>query len=390
MKIVFLTNYLNHHTLQLCKELNTITNGQFHFIATSRVSKERMNFGYEDINKMYDFVVRMYEKGSRQKALDLILDCDVFIYGAAPKSIVEKRLKTGKLTFKYTERVYKNPCSWYEIPVRAIKYYWEFNRYKNLYLLCASAYTSGDYAKTGTFIKRAFKWGYFPETKEYDVEALVTNKQPNTILWAARMIDWKHPELAIEIAKRLKKDGYDFKLSIAGSGVMLPELIKMIDKYDLKDNVKLLGSMSPHEVRTNMENSEVFLMTSDRQEGWGAVLNEAMNSGCAVVANSATGSAPYLINDGENGFLYNENNINNMYLKVKKLLDDEEKRKQIQKNAYITVFEEWNAKTAAKRLFELSENIIAGKKYIDLFKDGVCSLAKPIKDNWYKIKDGEL
>jgi glycosyltransferase involved in cell wall biosynthesis len=39
----------------------------------------------------------------------------------------------------------------------------------------------------------------------------------------------------------------------------------------------------------------VFIFTSDRNEGWGAVLNEAMGSGCAVVAADLIGSVPYLI-----------------------------------------------------------------------------------------------
>ena len=49
-----------------------------------------------------------------------------------------------------------------------------------------------------------------------------------------------------------------------------------------------------------MEKSEIFLFTSDKGEGWGAVLNESMNSACAVVASHAIGSVPFLLKDGEN------------------------------------------------------------------------------------------
>ena len=44
-----------------------------------------------------------------------------------------------------------------------------------------------------------------------------------------------------------------------------------------------------------MEESEIYLVTSDRKEGWGAVVNEAMNSGCAVVADHMIGAAPWMI-----------------------------------------------------------------------------------------------
>ena len=128
----------------------------------------------------------------------------------------------------------------------------------------------------------------------------------------------------MEIARRLKKDGYDFTLNIIGTGDMEEEISNSIEALGLSDNVKMLGSMPTQEVRKYMEKSEIFLMTFDRREGWGAVLNESMNSGCAVVANSAIGSTPYLIKDGENGFLYNQNNIDDMYKKVKYLLDNPE------------------------------------------------------------------
>ena len=34
-----------------------------------------------------------------------------------------------------------------------------------------------------------------------------------------------------------------------------------------------------------MEKADIFLFTSDRREGWGAVANEAMNSACALVVS---------------------------------------------------------------------------------------------------------
>ncbi len=388
MKIIFLTNTLTPHQLPLAKMFASIS--QFKFIECVNIDKSCLPIGWRQSGR-FDFVLP-YEKlcSDLDYYINLITQADIVITGSAPDFLIKKRLKNKKLTFKYSERVYKKKCPWYQLPLRAVKYFWQFGRYKNLYLLCASAYTSGDYAKTGTFLNKTFKWGYFPKTQKYDIKSLIAQKEKNTILWAARMLDWKHPELAIEIARRLKKDGYDFILNIIGTGDMEEEISRSIEKSGLQENVKLLGSMSPDEVRTNMEKSKIFLMTSDRQEGWGAVLNEAMNSGCAVVANSATGSAPYLINDGENGFLYNENDIDDMYKKVKFLLDNSDFASDLGKRAYYTITEQWNAENAAQRFLELSENLLSGKKGKDLFENGVCSYANPIEDNWYQVKNGEI
>lgn len=132
-------------------------------------------------------------------------------------------------------------------------------------------------------------------------------------------------------------------------------------------------SLEKEEVRKNMEKSQIFLMTSDRQEGWGAVLNEAMNSACAVIANKAAGAVPYLIRNDENGFAYTKCDIDDICEKIIELFNDEEKMKSVQEQAYYTISNEWNAKVAAERLIKLSNVILNGERSPDLFEDGICS-----------------
>ena len=190
-------------------------------------------------------------------------------------------------------------------------------------------------------------------------------------MWTARFLKLKHPEAPLYVAKRLKGEGYDFTLDIIGSGVIEDKIRKNIAKNGLENHVKLLGTMSPEEVREHMEKSEIFLFTSDRNEGWGAVLNESMNSACAVVASGAIGSVPYLIKDGENGFIYKSGNLKDLYKKVKLLMDNREIRENMGVNAYKTLAETWNAEEASKRLLTLIENIKEGKG--TPFSDGPCS-----------------
>ena len=198
-----------------------------------------------------------------------------------------------------------------------------------------------------------------------------------------RLIDWKHPELAVLVAKKLKSMDYNFDLNIIGTGKMFNKLSSLIDKYNLNDCVHLLGSKNSEDVRTYMESSEIFLFTSDRGEGWGAVLNEAMNSGCAVVAGNMIGSAPYLIDNSRNGLIYEDKNVNDLFNKVKYLMDNEKKRKAMAQNAYYTIVNMWNADVAAKRLIQLITDINEKKAEIN-FKNGPCSRAEIVNSNWYK------
>lgn len=76
-------------------------------------------------------------------------------------------------------------------------------------------------------------------------------------------------------------------------------LMQMTEEKHLSEYVTFAGFKKPEQVREYMENADIFLFTSDYGEGWGAVLNEAMNSCMAVVADCGIGAAPFLLKPGK-------------------------------------------------------------------------------------------
>ena len=385
MKIAFVSNFYNHHQKPLADALYSMIGEGYHFIETAPISTERLNMGWGG-DQRPSYILQSYiDDASKEKCQQIIDEADVVIFGSAPYSMMETRLKNGRLTFMYTERPYKQGVPYLKLPVHILKALKNYTRYKNFYVLCASAYTAVDFSKRLSFIGKTYKWGYFPAVKEYEnIDDLIEQKKPSSILWTARFIDWKHPEIPVAVAKRLMADGYEFELNMIGNGELEESTRELIEREGVADRVKMLGSMKPEEVREHMEKSEIFLFTSDRNEGWGAVLNESMNSACAVVANSAIGSVPFLVNDGENGYMYKDGNVDDIYNKVKKLLDNGDERKRMGKNAYKTMVEEWNAENAAEKFVALCEKMLAGEYKPFPYESGVCSKAETLKDNWYK------
>lgn len=385
MRIVFVSNYFNHHQKPLSDALFYTQGIEYYFISTSKMSEERRKLGYNEGNAP-DYVKYTYTNDKeKSECQTLINQADVVIYGSAPYEMIKPRLKKGLLTFMYNERIFKTGIPYLKMPL----YFWlSFKRYirhKNFYVLCASAYTPIDFSRTFAFINKTYKWAYFTEVKKYkNIDKLIDEKRPASILWVARLIGWKHPEHAVEVAKRLKAEGYNFTLDFIGNGELEESTKALIESNDLSNHVKMLGAMKPEQVREHMEKSEIFLFTSDKNEGWGAVLNESMNSACAVVANSAIGSVPFLVEDGVNGYMYKDGDIDGLYNRVKRLLDNKDERKRIAKNAYSTMANEWNAENAASRFVSLCEKMLAGQYKPFPFENGVCSKAKILKDNWYK------
>ncbi len=383
--VVFISNNFNHHQRPLADALYSIYKHGYKFIETKPMTEERKNMGWGEATYP-EYVISSGDfKNNKDKCIKIINDADVVIIGSASNCLIEGRIKAKKTIFRYSERVLKDNKGKWKYFARIFTWR-KLNPQKGfMHLLCASAYTAADFAKFGLYKNKAYKWGYFPNVKKYDdVDLLISQKEKNSLLWCARMISWKHPETTIEIAKRLKADGYDFKLKVIGNGELEEKIKEEIEKEDLKDCISMLGSMKPDEVRKHMEKSEIFFFTSDKGEGWGAVLNESMNSACAVIASRAIGSAPFLIDNGENGLIYKDGDIDDLYKKIKYLLDNPEERKKISKNAYFTMVNEWNAENAARKFSQLSEGVLNGEKCTDLFESGVCSKAEILKDNWCK------
>ena len=340
------------------------------------------------------YVFSAYEsKDQWQKCQRVINEAEVVIWGSCPFSMIRPRLRKKKLTFAYSERIFKEGYHGIAYWGRVLKYFCRLAPYqRNHYLLCASAYTAGDYTRIGLFHGKALKWGYFPEAKEYNIDELMNKKSLATttglkhpltsILWVGRLIGLKHPESAVQLAEKLKQTGYTFDLNIIGTGELEEQIRGMISEKKLDDYVHMLGAMSPEEVRQHMEQANIFLFTSDQNEGWGAVLNEAMNSGCAVVASNVVGSAPFLIRDGVNGLIYKYGDKDDLVRKMIYLLDDVTRAKNLGREAYAAITKVWNAQTAANRLKELT-SCIELRKLETMYTCGPLSAAETIVKETY-------
>ncbi|MCR5754171.1 MAG: glycosyltransferase family 4 protein [Acetatifactor sp.] len=357
MNFVFVSNYINHHQIPFCNAMVQETDGNFTFIQTEPMEQERVLMGWhEEIRPSY---VKCYyeEEAVCRERID---SADVVLFGGTDdEHYIEKRLKDGKLVVRYSERLYKDG-QWKAISPRGLyRKYQDHTRYRhsNVYLLCSGAYVPSDFHIVRAYPCKMYAWGYFPETKYMDIDKLMSDKSQEKetvrILWAARMIDWKHPELAVQSAGYLKKAGLDFHLTMVGDGILREEIQAMIAGEGLEDCVSLTGAIRPEEVRLRMEQADIFLFTSDRKEGWGAVLNESMNSGCAVVADHMIGATPWLVQHGINGFAYEDGNSQSLFELTKKLVEDRELRHRMGRAAYDAITKVWNAESAAKNLMQL-------------------------------------
>ena len=112
MKLVFITNLINHHQIPLADEFYRILGDDYKYIATMPLPEWLSKGGY-DANIKRSYIVNEYEsKESHQLAMTLAEEADVVIIGSASESFIKQRLNENKLTFRYSERYFKKR-PWY-------------------------------------------------------------------------------------------------------------------------------------------------------------------------------------------------------------------------------------------------------------------------------------
>lgn len=99
-------------------------------------------------------------------------------------------------------------------------------------------------------------------------------------------------------------------MTYVGDGVLRTQLEKYIKDNDLQDHVVLAGFQSQTEVPRWMQKNDILVLPSI-YDGWGAVVNEALQAGLYVVCSDACGAAD-LLNDEKLGKVFHAGDANEL------------------------------------------------------------------------------
>lgn len=357
MKITFFSNFFNSHQLPLALEFNAMDDVEYTFVSLLRTDGA---VGRSSLDLAYSFVLREYDGPEEaSKAMDHALGDDVVIFGdmAGKEQYVRARAKTGKIFFRYAERLLKRGDWWRYVPPKRYRTWNRFGRYtnSNMYVLCASAYTARDLSMFGFPKIKCLKWGYFPSTTAEDKPIYTPNERfehPRDMMLfsAQRLLPWKRVDLQIQAVHRLKQEGIDVFLRIAGDGPERQRLEHLAASLNVVESIEFLGELAHSEVLALMNESGIFLATSDRNEGWGATINEAMAMGSCVIASEEMGSVPFLIENKSTGLVFN-NELSELVSQIKIAVENPELATKYGQNAKNELENNWSARVASERLY---------------------------------------
>ena len=351
MRCAFFTNYLSIHTSPLFDELCDL-GLSVTCVESGETSKERETIGdsYSENNVKR---IRLSEYILLKREFNQF---DFCIFSDFENISKIRRNTVCSHWFFMSEHFFKNKrlrnfLSFIKIKFFIAKYF----KADNKYALCNSYYSGKEYKKLGFNNSSIFKFGYFPELCD---KSSSLEKDHNTILWSGRFLKWKHPEYALIALRILERKNENYRLTFVGDGPLKEKIKYLVEKENLQQKVTFTGFMKHEDLMKTMESSDVYIFSSDKNEGWGVVLNEALFSKCITFASKKAGSTPYL-NNGQNMIVFK---TKKQFVNAIKLYgNNETEYKKIPGEARKTIDLEWNYKNAARRIKEFVESMLLNK-----------------------------
>lgn len=137
-----------------------------------------------------------------------------------------------------------------------------------------------DYLKLG-----ANKWKY--EKFAYAVAPISRENSYHELklklIYVGQLIERKRPLDLVLLMKELTE--YDVRLTIVGDGQLYQKIVNEVKIANLGNVVDFVGLKNKEEVENLLLHHDVLILPS-QYDGWGAVINEAMECGCSVICST--------------------------------------------------------------------------------------------------------
>jgi len=159
---------------------------------------------------------------------------------------------------------------------------------------------------------------------------IIRIERKETIFSAAAVCPRKNTLALVDAVAELAANGIDIELRLAGSidsERYVQQIRDQIQQKGLEKQVIILGRLDTKQVRKELSSASVFALTS-LEENSPMGIEEAMAAGVPVVTSNRCGM-PYMVRDGESGFLVDPNNPDDIARRLGQLLNDDELRRSM-------------------------------------------------------------
>ena len=140
-----------------------------------------------------------------------------------------------------------------------------------------------------------------------------------SLIFVGQLIERKGVINLLKAVKIISESHKDFHLTIIGTGELEPLLTNFIHENQLENTVNLLGVINSENIIDYIKKADLLILPSVF-DGWGMVINEALQSYVPVLVSDKCG-AKELVNHEQNGFIFQHNSVQSLSENLQKFLN---------------------------------------------------------------------
>lgn len=192
---------------------------------------------------------------------------------------------------------------------------------------------------------------------------LPSSERYNQIVYASRLSIDKNPLLLVEAANYLrthhKEEMGDYKFFVYGKGVLKESMAALFEKYELGDFFTMSYSPTMYSI---LAHSKIFVSTQSLENFTSLSMLEAMACGNVIIAKNI-GQTGLFVQDGKNGFLFENDDAINLALSILKavLLEKEMFKKMSEQSVYLAT-KHHTVENFSKEIFDFFIEVLAKHK----------------------------
>ncbi len=302
MTIALYTNIVSPHQLPFARELvRRVGAANYRYVYAEPFHAERAKMGWG--NETEPWLVSEHERPA--EARQWMETCDVLICCLRDLDLVEHRCRKGLLTFYCNERWFKPPIGRLRLLVpayrrMALRFRALVAAYPNFRLLPIGVHAQRDFVRLGIAPEKMTTWGYFvaPSRRNRSSRpaAARAGGRALRILWVGRLLALKRIDTLLKASAAAAKR-IPLELTVVGDGPERPRLEKMAQRLFARhtESLHFEHSVSITRVRELMAENDVYVLSSNAYEGWGAVVSEALEEGMSVLGTREAGSCATIL-----------------------------------------------------------------------------------------------
>lgn len=206
--------------------------------------------------------------------------------------------------------------------------------YKAKGFLAVSIFAENYFKSLRVKPEKIYRFGYFLNVRKFDF--VKTNPTIIQLIFVGQLIERKGIFTLLKAIENLAKTTQNFHLNILGNGILEEQIKQYIQIYHLENFITLQGVINSENVAQYIQKSDLLILPSIF-DGWGIVINEALQSHVPVLISDQCG-AKELIKHEQNGLIFEAQNVESLGKQLLKFLQfsSEEKAKMKSKTIEIS------------------------------------------------------